>query len=293
MFNITPKINAAGRMGDGNRAVELLTTQDSARAIKLAKELVCENKRRRKIQETVLDGAMRKMNAEVDIINDKAIILAASEWHLGVIGIVASKLKEEYNRPVIIISIGKDGIGKGSARSIENFDMYDALTNTNKFLEGYGGHPMAAGITIKEENLNNFRRIFLHYTGEKLRNLDPVKKNVLEGEIYLKDIDSRFMTFLNKLESYGPGNMRPKFAIRNVIIVGNPKVIGDGDHLKFKVQQGKEVYGAIGFNMSLHYEKLIKDCPLDLACLVEINEWWGQKSIQLNVRDIKLSEKKL
>ena len=115
MFNITPKINAAGRMGDGNRAVELLTTQDSARAIKLAKELVCENKRRRKIQETVLDGAMRKMNAEVDIINDKAIIFADSEWHLGVIGIVASKLKEEYNRPVIIISIGKDGIGKGSA----------------------------------------------------------------------------------------------------------------------------------------------------------------------------------
>ena len=99
------------------------------------------------------------------------------------------------------------------------------------------------------------------------------------------------MTFLNKLEPYGPGNMRPKFAIRNVIIVGTPKVIGNGDHLKFKVQQGKAVYGAIGFNMSRHYEQLIKGCPLDLACLVEINEWRGQESIQLNVRDIKLSEK--
>ena len=291
VFNVTPKINAAGRMGDGNRAVELLTTQDSGRASELAEELVCENKKRRKIQDTVLDDAIRKVNSEVDIKNDKAIILADREWHSGVIGIVASKLKEEYNRPIIIISIGKDGIGKGSARSIENFDMYNALTNTSRFLEGYGGHPMAAGFTVKKENLNNFRKTFLNYSKERLTKAELVQTIVLEGEIHLKDINSRFMTFLNKLEPYGPGNMRPKFVIRNVIIAGNPKVIGNGDHLKFKVRQGKTVYGAIGFNMSQHYEKLIKGCPLDIACLVEINEWRGQESIQLNVRDIKLSGK--
>jgi single-stranded-DNA-specific exonuclease len=291
VFNVTPKINTAGRMGDGNRAVELLTTQDSARASELAEELVYESKRRRKIQDTVLDDAIRKVNSEINIKNDKAIILADREWHSGVIGIVASKLKEEYNRPIIIISIGEDRIGKGSARSIGNFDMYDALTNTSRFLEGYGGHPMAAGLTVKEENVNNFRKTFLHYSKERLKKAELVQTIVLEGEIRLKDINSRFMTFLNKLEPYGPGNMRPKFIIRNIIIAGNPKVIGNGDHLKFKVRQGKTVYGAIGFNMSQHYEKLIKGCPLDIACLVEINEWRGQESIQLNVRDIKLSGK--
>ena len=150
---------------------------------------------------------------------------------------------------------------------------------------------MAAGLTVKEENVNNFRKTFLHYSKERLKKVKLVQTIVLEGEIHLKDINSRFMTFLNKLEPYGPGNMRPKFAIRNVIIVGTPKVIGNGDHLKFKVQQGKAVYGAIGFNMSQHYEKPIKGCPLYIACLVEINEWWGQESIQLNIRDIKLSGK--
>ena len=150
---------------------------------------------------------------------------------------------------------------------------------------------MAAGLIVKEENVNNFRKTFLHYSKERLKKVKLVQTIVLEGEIHLKDINSRFMTFLNKLEPYGPGNMRPKFAIRNVIIVGNPKVIGDGDHLKFKVQQGKAVYGAIGFNMAQHYEKPIKGCPLYIACLVEINEWQGQESIQLNIRDIKLRGK--
>lgn len=150
---------------------------------------------------------------------------------------------------------------------------------------------MAAGLTVKEENVNNFRKTFLHYSKERLKKIKLVQTIVLEGEIHLKDINSRFMTFLNKLEPYGPGNMRSKFVIRNVIIAGNPKVIGNGDHLKFKVRQGKTVYGAIGFNMSQHYEKPIKGCPLYIACLVEINEWWGQESIQLNIRDIKLSGK--
>ena len=117
---------------------------------------------------------------------------------------------------------------------------------------------LAAGLTVKEENLKDFRKTFLHYSKERLTKAELVETIVLEGEIHLKDINSCFMTFLNKLEPHGPGNMMPKFAIRNIIIAGNPKVIGNGDHLKFKVRQGKTVYGAIGFNMSQHTKSLSK-----------------------------------
>jgi len=289
VFGLAPRINAAGRLGDANRAVELLTTSDFERARELARELDRENRRRQEIQQTVVDEAIRMANAHLDPDNEFAVVLAGYGWHPGVVGIVASRIREEFHRPAIIISIDENGLGKGSARSIPGLDLYQVLTNVSEYLEGYGGHPMAAGLTLREDNFIAFRNAFIAKANELLSPRDLEPSITLDGEMRLTDINGRFMDFLEKLGPYGPGNMRPKFAARRVEVVGNPRVIGNGDHIRFKVRQGHTVYPAIGFNQSQHYEKLIKGFPVDLAFIVEINEWQGQTTIQLNIRDIKLS----
>jgi len=289
VFSIAPKINAAGRLGDANRAVELLVTDDVDRARVLAKELDEENKRRQLIQQGVVDEALYKVNAEVDLKKEHALVLANEGWHQGVVGIVASKIKEEFNRPTVIIAL-ENGAGKGSARSIAGFDLYEALTACKDHLEGYGGHPMAAGLTVSTDKLSQFKKSFIDVANEQLTEENLHATLTLDCEMTLQDITPRFMEFLDKLSPYGPGNMRPKFAIRNVEISGTPKVIGKtGEHLRFKIKQGLKTMAAIGFGLSGKYEMLITGQPVDIACVVETNEWQGNTTIQLNVRDIKKS----
>nr|MBC8322525.1 single-stranded-DNA-specific exonuclease RecJ [Candidatus Neomarinimicrobiota bacterium] len=287
VFSVAPKINAAGRLGDANRAVELLVTDDVDRARVLAKELDDENKRRQLIQQAVVDEALYKVNAEADLKNEYALVLANEGWHQGVVGIVASKIKEEFNRPTVIIAL-ENGTGKGSARSIAGFDLYKALSECKDHLDGYGGHPMAAGLTVSTDKLSQFKKSFIDVANEQLTEENLHATLTLDCEMTLQDIKPRFMEFLDKLSPYGPGNMRPKFAIRNVEISGVPKVIGKtGEHLRFKIKQGLKTMAAIGFGLSGKYEMLITGQLVDIACVVETNEWQGNTTIQLNVRDIK------
>ena len=287
VFSIAPRINAAGRLGDANRAVELLVTDDQDKARLLAKELDNENKRRQMIQQAVVDEALLKVNAEADLKNENALVLANAGWHPGVVGIVASKIKEEFNRPTIIIAL-ENGSGKGSARSVAGFDLYEALTACKTHLDGYGGHPMAAGLTLSNQKLEDFKKAFIDFANERLTKENLQTILTLDSEMALQDITPRFMEFLDKLSPYGPGNMRPKFAIRNVEIAGAPKVIGKtGEHIRFKIRQGLKSYPAVGFGLSNKYEMLITGQPVDIACVVETNEWQGNTSIQMNVRDIK------
>jgi len=290
VFGVAPKINAAGRLGDANRSVELLTTNDKQRAKSLANELLQENHNRQIIQQEVVDAAFNMIHANVDLKTERAIVLAGKEWHPGVIGIVASKVKEEFHRPTVIISYDKNGIGKGSARSISGVDLYEALAASSKHLIDFGGHAMAAGLTVAEKSFEGFKKEFTKYVNNTINDEQLIPSIKLEGILKLKDINSRFIDFLDKLAPYGPGNMRPSFASKRVEIVGNPRVIGNGDHIIFKVRQNQKVISVIGFNMSQHYEKLIKGRPVDLAYVVEINEWQGRESVQLNVRDIKMSD---
>ncbi len=289
VFWLAPRINAAGRLGDANRSVELLTTTDRKRAEILASELDQENQRRQAIQQEVVDEALRMVNARIDLNRDKAVVLAGHDWHPGVVGIVASRIKEEFNRPAVIVSFDESGMGKGSARSIKDFDLYEALSATRMFLEGYGGHPMAAGLTVTEEKFDGFRKAFTKFANEKIEDQDLIPSIIIDGVMDLNDINGRFMDFLDKLGPYGPGNMRPKFAARNLTIAGHPRVIGNGDHLRFRVRQGRTMFDAIAFNQARDYEKLITGLPIDMAFVVETNEWQGQKFIQLNVRNIKRS----
>ena len=290
VFGLAPKINAAGRMGDANRTVELLTTSDKTRAEELASVLVQENKRRQLIQEDIVNDAIRLVHSQVDLENNKVVIIGSKGWHLGVVGIVASRIKDEFSRPAIVIAFDKEGIGKGSARSIPHLDLYEALSYAAKFLEGYGGHPMAAGLTVREDKFENFKSLFLRNVNKILTNDDLIPAISIDGEMALTDINSRFMRFLEKLGPFGPGNMRPKFVSRNLSISGQPRLMGNGEHIRFIVSQNGRNYPAVGFKLSSHYEDLIRGVPVDIAYVVEVNQWQGQSNIQLNVRDIQLSD---
>lgn len=290
VFGLAPKINAAGRMGDANRTVELLTTSDKTRAEELASILVRENKRRQLIQEDIVNDAIRLVHSQVDLENNKVVIIGSKGWHPGVVGIVASRIKDEFSRPAIVIAFDKKGIGKGSARSIPNLDLYEALSYAAKFLEGYGGHPMAAGLTVREDKFENFKSLFLRNANKILTNDDLIPAISIDGEMALTDINSRFMRFLEKLGPFGPGNMRPKFVSRNLSISGQPRLMGNGEHIRFIVGQNGRNYPAVGFKLSSHYEDLIRGVPVDIAYVVEVNQWQGQSNIQLNVRDIQLSD---
>jgi single-stranded-DNA-specific exonuclease len=290
VFGLAPKINAAGRMGDANRTVELLTTSDKTRAEELASILVRENKRRQLIQEDIVNDAIRLVHSQVDLENNKVVIIGSKGWHPGVVGIVASRIKDEFSRPAIVIAFDKKGIGKGSARSIPHLDLYEALSYAAKFLEGYGGHPMAAGLTVHEDKFENFKSLFLRNVNKILTNDDLIPAISIDGEMALTDINSRFMRFLEKLGPFGPGNMRPKFVSRNLSISGQPRLMGNGEHIRFIVSQNGRNYPAVGFKLSSHYEDLIRGVPVDIAYVVEVNQWQGQSNIQLNVRDIQLSD---
>ena len=287
IFGAAPRINAAGRLGDANRAVALFSTENPIEAAEIAKELDEENRNRQDIQQTIVDEALLKVNAECDLQNENAIVLWEEGWHQGVIGIVASRIKEEYHRPTIIIAM-ENGVGKGSARSIFNFDLYENLTKCAHHLDGFGGHPMAAGLTISKSNLPLFRESFITLANNALSDSDLVGTLTIEAEMKLSEINGRFMEFLSKLAPFGPGNMRPQFVSRKVEIAGNPRLVGNGDHLKFSAMQNGKAFGAIAFNMGKYYSDLLSGKPFDLAYVVEENEWQGRKSIQLNIRDIKL-----
>ncbi|MFQ6615869.1 MAG: single-stranded-DNA-specific exonuclease RecJ [Fidelibacterota bacterium] len=286
IYWVAPRINAAGRMGDAIRAVTLLTTTDRDQAQTLALQLHNENRSRQVIQQNIVQEVEEKIKREVDLDRDRAMVLWKEGWHPGVIGIVASKVKEAYHRPVVVVSVEGE-TGKGSARSIRPFDLYEHLSRCARHLTDYGGHPMAAGLTIDSRNLEAFRDEFVALANDSLSRDDMVNALDIEGEMDLNVIDDEFVDFLKKLAPYGPGNSRPRFVTRKTGVLGTPRLVGNGDHLKFTARKNGSSFDAIGFNMARHYEHLITGEPVDIAYEVEENRWKGQVSIQLNIKDVK------
>ena len=287
VFGIAPRLNAAGRLGDAINAINLLKSEDREEANHLAQLLDQLNRHRQSIERATIDSAILQLNATHDLDKDKIIILDDTSWHQGVIGIVASKLKEIYNRPVILISFN-DKVGKGSARSIPGFDLYAALSECADLLDSYGGHKMAAGLTISENNIQEFRfrlkKIAAGYIDDSMLNPELT----IDGEILFQHVNQATIDFLRNLAPFGPGNMRPIFYSRNLTISGIPRIIGE-NHVKFKACQDRIVISAIGWKQADLYEMLISNRPLDIAFVIEENEWRGLKEIQLNVKDIHFS----
>ena len=290
VFWMTPKINAAGRLGDASRAVKLLTTQNPVLAMDIAQELEEENNRRKDITLKITNDALYMVKTNCDLENENAIVLGHENWHPGVIGIVASRIKEEFARPAIIISLD-EAESRGSCRSIRGFDMVDALGECKNYLTGFGGHPIAAGLSMKYSDFDSFKQEFIKVANEKISTDDLIPTIYVDSKLNLEDVNDRMIKFLHSMEPYGPGNMRPVFVSSNLSIDGIPKLLGrDQNTLKFSVKQNKTPIESIGFNMAEHYEKLIQNSPIDIAYVIGENDWNGRKYIQLELKDIKLSK---
>ncbi|MFO7890843.1 MAG: single-stranded-DNA-specific exonuclease RecJ [bacterium] len=286
VFILAPRINAAGRVGNAERAVKLLTTDNQQQADNLAKILESENRIRKDIDEQTLNEALIMLESAFDIQQDRVIVLAKEGWHPGVIGIVASRISEKINRPVIMIAI-EESIGKGSARSIKNFDLYSALTLCKDSLIRYGGHKYAAGLTIDQDKINSFRQQLNAVSADMITEEDLVKTITVDMEISLSDINDELVKYLKLFEPHGPKNMRPVFISRNLEVVGTPRIVGR-NHLKFKVRENNKIFDAIGFNLG---ELIYRLCPgennLDMVYIIEENHWNGRTQTQLRVKDIK------
>jgi len=285
---LAPRINAVGRLGSAKRAALLLMTRDYNRALKIAAELERENRRRKEIDNRTLKEALDKIEREYDAEKDYAIVLARENWHSGVIGIVASRIVEKYYRPTVMITI-EDGIGKGSARSIPGFDLFHAIQDCSDLLEQYGGHKYAAGLTIREDQIDEFRRRFNDVVSKRIIPEDLVPKLSIDAEIKLDEISPEVVKTLRDFAPFGPKNMRPNFASYGLEIVGMPRIVGS-NHLKFKVRQpssGGLVFDAIGFNLG-HLLPILQNGPgVDMVYTIEENKWMNQINLQLCAKDLR------
>lgn len=287
IFVLAPRINAVGRLGNAGIAVELLTTRDSSEAHRIAHMLEEENCRRKAIDNQTLTEARGKIAAEYNPEADKAIVLAERKWHSGVIGIVASRIIEQYYRPTIMISI-EDGVGKGSARSIPGFDIYSALKKCSHLLLQFGGHKYAAGLTIEEANIENFAALFKQAANEMISDSDLVPKIEISTEITLDQISPDVINYLEYFEPYGPKNPKPLFVSKR-IEAAYPRLVGNhNQHLRFKAKQNGWEFDAIGFNLSHKYDRVTLDRrPIDVVFSIEKNEWMNKSSTQLIIRDLR------
>jgi single-stranded-DNA-specific exonuclease len=288
-FIIGPRINAAGRTGDAIKAVDMFITKDENKALDIAKELDEANRLRQEIEHTIYQQAIEKVEAEIDLKKEKVIVLAKEGWHQGVIGIVASRIIENYYRPCILISIDGD-VGKGSGRSIDGFNLFEALKNCESLLEKYGGHELAAGLTIDSQKINDFRLAINKYANSVMEEDILIPKIKIDAYIDKDDLSLENVGQLDLLSPFGPGNPSPVFGCKGLIVDEIRGVGADFKHLKSKLYfQGLPI-DAIGFNMGSMIDSLKKNDNLDVAARLELNTWNSITKVQLNLRDIRLNK---
>jgi single-stranded-DNA-specific exonuclease len=289
VFVIGPRINAAGRMEHGQLAVELLTAQTTKKAEEPAARVVENNMERREVDLDMLEEALEMLEGEDP--NLKSTMLFAEHWHKGVVGIVASRVQDQYYRPTIILT-ESNGKVSGSARSVRGFDVHAAIETCADLLENFGGHQAAAGMTLAKENLAAFKERFERAVAEKILPEQLIPSLEIDIELDFDQINARFYDSMNRMAPFGPENMRPVFVTHNVIDTGKSKCVGDGSHLKFLVsQQGNEKIkmGGIGFGLGEHMETMKSGKPFSLVYVLEINEFRGQKNLELMVKDIRFN----
>lgn len=285
-FGIAPRINACGRMGHADEALKLFLTNDKTEAIRLTQKLNDYNKERQDIEKNIFEEALNKINEE-NIEEKSAIVLGGDHWHHGVIGIVASKITDMYFKPSILICF-EDNKGKGSGRSIPGFDLHKALCETSQYLEKYGGHAMAVGLSLSKEKFEDFKKVFQEYADSKdINEIVPIiniDKLITEKELNLEAVRD-----LEKLEPFGEANKCPLIAYKNLKI-DSIRVLTEGKHMKLTLKTEKNnIITAMGFNMGYRAEEYLIGDKVDIVGTLEINAFNGNENIQFNLKDIMKS----
>lgn len=284
-FILAPRINAAGRLGNPSIGVKLFLSADIIGALDLAKELDKENQSRQEIEGMVLRQAQAQVEANPEYLDAHALVLDGENWHLGVIGIVASKLVEIYNKPVILIGLDGDE-GRGSGRSISGFNLFNAILECSQSLIKFGGHEFAAGLTIARNKIPEFRQAFLKIARERLTKEDLLPTLKVESMVDLSGLTLDLARELGRLAPCGPSNPTPVLGCKALHLVDFKNVGENGKHLKLKVTDRKVVREGIGFNLGSFHQELASTREVDLAFSLEENNWNGSVQVQLNLKDV-------
>ena len=287
-FRLGPRINAVGRLGSAETALELLTTDCETRAQELLGELETENIRRREIERAMFEEARAMVLESYDLESERAIVVGDPGWHPGVVGIVASRLVEEFFRPAVVFAIDGDR-ARGSARSIPQVHLTDAFGKCRDLLRGYGGHAMAAGAELDPSRLEEFRAALSDAVDVPVSEMVPEIES--DGPVQLPELTGQFLDDLRRLEPHGRGNPEPLLVARDLEVVGEPRRMGkDGRHLSFFVRAQGRAFRAVAFGQADRYDEITRLGRVSLLFQPTWNTWRGKKEIELNVRDIRLGD---
>jgi len=288
VFIVAPRVNAAGRMDDGKKAVQLFIEEDFQKALEYAEMLHNDNCERKEADVTITEEALSIIKSDTELINRKTTVVYREHWHKGVVGIVASRLIENYYRPTVVLTKSGD-IVAGSARSVPGFNLYEAIHACRESLLGYGGHFAAAGMTMLEHNVQQFADKFEEIVVATIPPELLVPEIEIDAEINFKDITLSFYNIIQQMEPFGPENLRPVFITRHVTDIGYSRIVKE-NHVRFVLRQNNHTFTGIGFNLADKFSLIQKDIPLDIVYTIDINEWNGEKALQLKIIDFNLSQ---
>ena len=292
VFMIGPRINAAGRIEKASDSVRLLLADKKSHAEKLAQSINDLNNTRREFDTQITEEALLMIYNDPQLLQAKSTVIFNENWHKGVIGIVASRLTDTYYRPTIVLT-RSNGVITGSARSIKNFDVYDAIDHCSDLLLHFGGHKYAAGLSLPPENLEAFKERFNDYVEKHIEETMLVPEIEIDLELNFSDITPKFLRILKQFAPFGPGNMAPTFKTTNVVDTGLSRTVGNHKHIKLAVRQNwniAESFAGIAFHKGDFYEKIRSGQPFSICYHIEENEWQGKVNLQLNVKDIKFEK---
>ena len=284
-FGIAPRINACGRMGHEVEALKLFLTDNKNEVVEITEKLNSYNRERQEIEKRIFEEVIEKI--EKENLSQKNVIVVGSEgWHHGVIGIVASKITDLYFKPSILICF-EDEIGKGSGRSVPGFDLHESLCKCSKYLDKYGGHEMAVGLSVYKNSFEDFIETFESLAVEA-HTEEIISVIKVDKEITLKDIDVKVVESLKLLEPFGEANKMPIFIYKNLKI-DSIRALSEGKHLKLTLKDGNTVVNAIGFNLGKYADEYLIGDKIDILGVLEVNSFNGVDSIQINMKDIRKS----
>ena len=288
VFTVSPRINAAGRMDDAKKAVQLFIEKDLDNARAIASLLQQDNLDRREADSTITEEALEQIENDPNHSQKKSSVVFQAHWHKGVVGIVASRLIEKHYKPTIVLTQSGEVIA-GSARSVQGFNLYEALHACREHLLGYGGHFAAAGMTLAVDQLEAFKAAFEKSVAERITEEQLTPEITINSILPLDNISMNFYQIISQMEPFGPDNMRPIFIAHKVHDTGYTKIVKD-QHISCSFKQGKNTIRGIGYNMPQHIDVIKSGNPFDIVFQLQLNEWQGTQSVQLQIMDIKPCE---
>jgi len=290
VFKIGPRLNASGRIEHGKKSVQILVSESEEKSDLIGEEIDSYNEIRKTLDRDITQEALDMIEASEEMKNMNSTVLYNRDWHKGVVGIVASRVTEQYYRPSIILT-ESNGLATGSARSVRDFDLYEAIGKCSDLLESYGGHMYAAGLTLKIENIPAFRQRFEEIVTSQITNLQQTQTIEIDAKITLSEITPRFYRILKQFAPFGPHNMSPVFVTEDVYDAGTSRIVGKNqEHLKLDLVEpdvNSGIFPGIAFNQSNAFELITSGSPFDICYSISENDYRGKINLQLFIKDIK------